>query len=40
MMEKLIVAAMALALVCGMYSAMERQADIQTNIYTLMEVPK
>jgi hypothetical protein len=40
MVEKLIVLLMAIVLVNGIYSAMEKQADITTNIYTLMEVPK
>jgi hypothetical protein len=40
MLEKLIVLLMAIALVSGMYSAMEKQADITTNIHTLMEVTK
>ena len=35
-----IVSAMALVLVTGIYSAMAQTADIQMNIYTLMEVQK
>jgi hypothetical protein len=40
MVERLVILLMVIALVSGMYSAMEQEADINNNIYKRMEVPK